>query len=63
MHTNQISLDVFNKEMTLGTRNERKTIKLNRISKKTFPLHRIVDQPQKDFDIKHITEKSMYTKV
>ena len=53
------SLWMFSKEM-MGTRNERKTIKLNRISKKTFPLQRIVDQPQIDFDIKHITKKTMY---
>jgi hypothetical protein len=63
MHTFQISLDVFNKEMVLGAQHERRTIKLNLTTNKTFPLHRIVDQPQIDFDIKHITEKSMYTKV
>ena len=43
LHTNKISIDVFNKEMLLGTRHEGRTIKLNRISKKTFPLHRIAD--------------------
>jgi hypothetical protein len=64
LHTNKISLYVFNKEMLLGTRQEGRTIKLNRISKKTFPLHRIVDQPPLlDFDIKHITEKPLYKKM
>jgi hypothetical protein len=64
LHNNKISKDVFNKEMLLGTRHEGKVIKLNRISKKTFPLHRIVDQPPLlDFDIKHITEKPLYTKM
>ena len=47
----------------LGAQHERRAIKLNRITKKKFPLHRIVDQPQIDFNIKHITEKSMYQKV
>jgi hypothetical protein len=43
LHTKKISLDVFNKEMLLGTRHEGRTIKLNKISKKTFPLHRKVN--------------------
>ena len=64
LHTKKISIDVLNKEMLLGTRHEGRTIQLNRISKKTFPLHRIVDQPPLlDFDIKHITEKPMHTKM
>jgi hypothetical protein len=52
LHNNEISLDVFNKEMRIGTHQDGKTIKLNRITKKSFPLYRIVNQPHLDFDIK-----------
>ena len=62
LHNNKITIDVFNKEMTLGPSTKGNIIKLNRIITKTFPLYRIVDQPNLDFDIKHIKDKSMYTK-
>jgi hypothetical protein len=55
-------LDVFNKEMRIGTHQDGKTIKLNRITKKSFPLYRIVDQPHLDFEIGHLKEKPLYVK-
>jgi len=62
LHNNEISLDVFNKEMRIGTHQDGKTIKLNRITKKSFPLYRIVDQPHLDFEIGHLKEKPLYIK-
>ena len=62
LHNNAISLDVFNKEMRIGTHQDGKTIKLNRITKKSFPLYRIVDQPHLDFEINHLKGKPLYLK-
>ena len=56
LHSQNIALDVANKEMQMGTMDNYKTIKLNQLTKKTFPLYRVVDQPRIDFDIKHIAE-------
>jgi hypothetical protein len=56
LHSHNITLDVANKEMRMGTMDNYKTIKLNQLKKKTFPLYRVVDQPRIDFDIKHIAD-------
>ncbi|EFX61698.1 hypothetical protein DAPPUDRAFT_338418, partial [Daphnia pulex] len=45
--------------MRIGTHQDGKTIKLNRITKKSFPLYRIVDQPHLDFEIGHLKEKPL----
>ena len=61
LHANQISLDVANKEMKLGVAPHHHTIKLNRISKKMFPLYRMDDNPHPDFNIQHIKHNPMYS--
>ena len=63
LHLNNITLDIPNKEMHMGTMEDRRIVKLNQLKKKTFPLYRIVDHTSLKFDIKHVKNKSVYDRI